>query len=181
MNIHIFYKTTTFWGLLSLILLSNNLYGKHNIHYHKIELFSSSKDIDKGGIIYDSATCEANESLGKVVINTPGDKKYFYKINSIWGIKTSDKYFRIHSSNFGYFFEKLTFSPVPIYRTTGGKHGDSYYFSNTLDSGLIPLTDKNAKKMFKDKWQAMIDLAKELSKQIDKGDTANHNQPVLIQ
>lgn len=150
------------WKLvLVLLTLTNFVFGQS---FKNIEIFNSSKDIDKRGLKIDSISITflrgIHDGEGNILFKTLSGKTYFFHKDSIWGYKMNGEIYR--SANM-----KVEIIDDIIIYSAHGFRSSSYSFSKNLDSKVYSLTKHNIKKVFKDNKPFL----KALSNQIKCGET----------
>ena len=123
-------------NILIFLLLSTICLGQT---FSKVEILVTSKDVYKGGIVFDSIKKFITNGDNNILIKTFSNKVYNFNRDSIWGYKKDSNFYRF-KPNLGYIKVFESNKNIIIYGPRkASKYGHSYWFSKNLDSKILPL------------------------------------------
>ena len=83
-------------NILIFLLLSTICLGQT---FSKVEILVTSKDVYKGGIVFDSIKKFITNGDNNILIKTFSNKVYNFNRDSIWGYKKDSNFYRFKPNN----------------------------------------------------------------------------------
>ena len=151
--------------LLILFLITNFASGQT---YRKVEIFPSSKDVVKGGIVIDSLIAFNQDGDNDLHLKTASGKKFFLSRDSVWGYRTiagfgEDNVIYRYKPNWGWITVYLL-DDITFYSSHEGKgHALFYLFSKKPYTRIYRLTKRRLNKVYKSDEKFLAAINKEVN------------------